>query len=91
MPCVARVKLVTPAAWRTTERPVVGRAIGPGVGDHDSPVSSSRMKRASLVGSAMGSFANGVSRFSRLLPAHVCAEPDAVMLDLQAALIGIGT
>ena len=57
-----------------------GRAMGPGVGDHDSPVSSSRTKRASPVGSAIGSFANGVSRFSRLLPAHVCAAPEAVTI-----------
>ena len=27
-----------------------------------------------------GSFANGVSRFSRLFSAQVCAEPDAVTM-----------
>ena len=53
------------------------RRIGPGVGDHASPVSSSRTNSASPVGSVTGSFQNGVRRFSRLLSAHVNAEPDA--------------
>ena len=38
------------------------------------------MKSASAVGSLIGSLANGVSRFSRLLPDQVCAEPDAVTM-----------
>ena len=42
------------------------------------PVRSSQMKIASDVGSLTASFANGVSRFSRLLPAQVCALPAAV-------------
>jgi hypothetical protein len=49
----------------------VERGIGPGVGDQDSPDSSSRTKIASAVGSVTGSFANGVNRFSRLLPDQV--------------------
>jgi RecG-like helicase len=40
--------------------------MGPGVGDHASPDSSSRMNHASAVGSITGSFANVVRRFSRL-------------------------
>ena len=52
-------------------------ACGPGVGDHASPVSSSRMKIASPVGSVTGSLANGVSRFSRLFSDQVNAAPDA--------------
>jgi hypothetical protein len=55
----------------------VVRRIGPGVGDQVSPVSSSRMNRASAVGSVTGSFQNGVRRFSRLFSAHVNDEPDA--------------
>ena len=54
------------------------RRSGPRVGDHASPVSSSRMNSASAVGSLTGSLANGVRRFSRLLPAQVEAEPPAV-------------
>ena len=48
-----------------------GGASGPGVGDHASPVSSSRTKSASPVGSVTGSFANGVRRFSRLFSDQV--------------------
>ncbi len=60
-----------------TNRPLVSRrAIGPGVGDQASPESSSRTKIASAVGSTIGSFANDVSRFSRLFSDHVCAEPE---------------
>ena len=71
------------------------RAMGPGVGDQDSPVSSSRTKSASPVGSPIGSFAKGVNRFSRLFPAHVCAAPDEVTMVPNAAfamtlLHGIG-
>ena len=67
-------------------RPAAVRRIGPGVGDHAWPVSSSRMKSASAVGSLTGSFANGVRRFSRLLPAQVVAaitgRPERVNLIL---------
>jgi hypothetical protein len=80
MPCVAREKWVTPAAWLMTTRPLSAtRTIGPGVGDHASPESSSRTNSASAVGSVTGSLANGVSRFSRLFPDHVWAEPDVVI------------
>ena len=79
MPFVARVKRVTPGACRMTNRPLAGvRRIGPGVGDQASPVSSSRTKMASAVGSVTGSFANGVRRFSRLFSDQVKAEPEAV-------------
>ena len=55
MPCAARAKRVSPAECRITKRPSVPvRGIGPGVGDHVSPVSSSRTKSASAVGSAHG-------------------------------------
>src|SRR5262245_27743628 len=54
------------------------RGSGPGVAPHTAPSSSSRRKIASPVGSVIGSFANGVSRFSRLLAAHVKAAPDAL-------------
>ncbi len=80
MPCVVREKCVRPAVWRTRQWSAAVRAIGPGVGDQDSPVSSSRTKSASPVGSLIGSLANGVSRFSRLLPDQVCAAPDAVTM-----------
>src|SRR4051812_38288680 len=64
-----------------TNWPLVGyRFIGPGVGDHASPDSSSRMNNASAVGSTFGSLANDVSRFSRLFSLHVVAEPDAVTM-----------
>src|SRR5262245_46260699 len=76
-----RANVVTPAAWRITQRSLSGsRRIGPGVGDQTSPVSSSRTKIASDVGSVTGSFQNGVSRFSRLFSAHVKDEPDAVTI-----------
>jgi hypothetical protein len=38
------------------------------------------MNRASPVGSATGSFAKAVKRFSRLLPDQVKADPDAVTI-----------
>src|SRR3954469_13681801 len=64
-----------------TNSPLVGsRFIGPGVGDHASPDSSSRMNSASAVGSPIGSFANDVRRFSRLFSLQVVAEPDAVTM-----------
>ena len=78
MPCASCVKRVRPAEWRTRKRLVAVRRSGPGVADQASPVSSSRMKSASAVGSLTGSFANGVSRFSRLLPAQLYADPEAV-------------
>ena len=63
----ARERASAPAECRITKRPLsASRRIGPGVGDQASPVSSSRMKRASAVGSLTGSLANGVRRFSRL-------------------------
>ncbi len=76
---VPRVKRVCPAECWMTNWPLVSRRpIGPGAGDQASPESSSRTKIASAVGSTIGSFANDVSRFSRLFSDHVCAEPDAV-------------
>src|SRR6266571_4582072 len=79
MPRVAREKRVTPAECLTMNGALDGcRGIGPAVGDHASPESSSRMNRASAVGSTMGSLANDVKRFSRLFSDQVCAEPDAV-------------
>ena len=81
MPSAARSKRVTPAAWRITKRPLSGvRGSGPGVGDHAAPVSSSRTRMASPVGSLTGSFANGVSRFSRLFSDQVNADPEAVTI-----------
>ncbi len=81
MPRCTRAKRVTPAEWRMTKRPLVAsRRTGPGVGDHTSPVSSSRMNHASAVGSATGSFANDVSRFSRLFSDQVCDAPEAVTI-----------
>src|SRR6476659_5938557 len=78
MPEAIRRKVVTPAAWRITHRPLADvRRIGPGVGDQASPVSSSRTNSASPLGSVTGSFQNGVSRFSRLFSAQVNAEPEA--------------
>ena len=63
---------VSPAECRITQRPPSAcGAAGPGVGDHASPVSSSRMKSASAVGSVTGSLAKGVRRFSRLFSAQV--------------------
>ncbi len=60
MPFAARAKRVTPAPWRITNRPLApSRGSGPGVGDQASPVSSSRTRTASEVGSVTGSFANG--------------------------------
>ena len=56
------------------------RGSGPGVGDQATPVSSSRTKRASAVGSVTGSLAKGVSRFSRLFAAQEKAAPDAVTM-----------
>src|SRR5260221_4364273 len=68
-------------------RPLVAcRAMGPGVGDQASPESSSRMNRASAVGSTTGSLANDVSRFSRLFSDQVCAAPDAVTMVPKWAL-----
>src|SRR6476619_7050695 len=64
-----------------TQRPLFGpRRMGPGVGDQISPVSSSRTNNASAVGSETGSFQNGVRRFSRLFPAQVNEEPEAVTI-----------
>ena len=74
-PCATCEKRLQPAECRTRTRLVAVRRSGPTVGDQASPVSSSRTKSASAVGSLTGSFANGVSRFSRLLPAQVKAEP----------------
>jgi hypothetical protein len=72
MPFLAWVKRETPAEWRMTNRPLSPvRRSGPGVAVQTAPSSSSRMKMASLVGSLMGSLANGVRRFSRLLSAQV--------------------
>jgi hypothetical protein len=77
MPWFTREKRDTPAACSMTNRPLdPSRAIGPGVGDHVSPERSSRMNKASPVGSVTGSFANGVRRFSRLLTYHVCEAPE---------------
>ena len=87
MPLVARAKRVTPAPWRITNRPLApSRGSGPGVGDHASPLSSSRTRMASEVGSVTGSFANGVRRFSRLFSDQVKAEPDAVTTVPKAGL-----
>src|SRR5580704_6644460 len=73
-----RLKLVTPAACRITQRALAGvRRMGPGVGDQASPVSSSRTKSASPLWSVTGSFQNGVRRFSRLFSAQVNADPEA--------------
>src|SRR3954470_20314726 len=52
--------------------------MGKAVGVQISPVSSSRRKMASPGGSHTGSFDQGVSWFSRLLPAHVNPDPDSV-------------
>ncbi len=72
MPCAARENRVTPGAWRTTQRGERGvRRRGAGVAPHRAPLSSSRTKIASAVGSVTGSFANGVSRFSRLFSDQV--------------------
>ena len=87
MPLTARAKRVTPAPWRITKRPLApSRGSGPGVGDQISPVSSSRTRMASEVGSATGSLANGVSRFSRLFPDQVKDAPEAVTTVPKAAL-----
>src|SRR5438128_2265294 len=76
-----RTNRVTPAECRITHRPLAAsRRTGPGVGDQTSPDSSSRMNHASAVGSTIGSFANDVSRFSRLFSDHVQDEPDAVTI-----------
>ncbi len=81
MPRVTREKRVTPAECCTTKRPLAAlRGSGPGIGDQTSPDRSSLMNTASPVGSVTGSLANGVRRFSRLFPAHVVADPDAVMM-----------
>ncbi len=70
---------VAPGVCRTSnERP--SRGSGPGVGDHSAPDSSSRRNSASAVGSITGSLANGVSRCSRLLAAHVWAAPPLVTM-----------
>ena len=87
MPLAARAKRVTPASCRMTNRPLACvRGSGPGVGDQASPVSSSRTSTASEVGSVTGSFANGVSRFSRLFSDQVKDEPDAVTTVPKAGL-----
>src|SRR6266511_5106089 len=79
MPFAAPSKRVEPARWRMTNRPLApSRGNGPGVGDHTSPLSSSRTRMASEVGSLTGSFSNGVSRFSRLFSDQVQDDPDAV-------------
>ncbi len=76
IPLWLRAKRVTPAACVITKRPLVLlRRTGPGVGDHVSPDSSSRMNHASAVGSATGSLANDVRRFSRLFSDHVIRRP----------------
>src|SRR6516164_7365169 len=64
-----------------TQRPdVLSRGNGAGVAPHTDPDSSSLRKIASPVGSPIGSFANGVRRFSRLFTDHVNAEPDALTI-----------
>src|SRR3977135_1638330 len=81
MPFVKRAKLDEPAEWRITKRRLVlVRGSGPGVGDHASPVSSSRTNMHSALGSVTGSFENGVSRFSRLFLAHGSGGLDAVTM-----------
>src|SRR5262245_7172299 len=61
------------------QRPLSGRrARGDGVAHHTSPEDSSRRKIASPVGSLTGSFANGVSLFSRLFRLQLNADPDAL-------------
>src|SRR5262249_20229531 len=65
------------------------RPAGPAVGHHTRPVRSSRMKITSDVGSLTGSFANGVKRFSRLLPAQEYALPPAVMSVPNPGLAGM--
>ena len=51
IPRCTRENRVTPAAWRMTNRPLASsRRTGPGVGDQNSPDSSSRMNQASAVG-----------------------------------------
>ena len=61
-----------------TQRPDSAvRASGPGAALQTAPSFSSRRKIASPVGSLIGSLANGVRRFSRLLPAQEKAAPDA--------------
>ena len=79
MPEAPCAKRVTPAPWLTTHRPSrAARGVPPGVADQTAPVSSSRRKITSPVGSVTASFANGVRRFSRLFTDHVNEDPDAV-------------
>src|SRR5258708_38705031 len=79
MACVVCENRETAGEWWRRNRALVAcRAIGPGVGDHAAPESSSRTYRASPVGSTIGSLANDVNRFSRLFSDHVCAAPDTV-------------
>src|ERR1041385_33663 len=81
MPRVVRENRVTPAPWRITQRLLdLSRRAGPGGGHHVSPASSSRINHASALGSAIGSFANDVRRFSRLLPTHVVEAPELVTI-----------
>src|SRR5207244_11291064 len=77
-PSTAYSYCVTPAPWRRTQGPDSAvRASGPGAAPQTAPSFSSRRKIASPVGSLIGSLANGVRRFSRLLPAQEKAAPDA--------------
>src|SRR5215212_6378403 len=86
-PTVAYWNRVIPAWCRITQRPVSpDRANGPGLAPHVVWSSSSRRKIASPVGSLIGSLANGVSRFSRLLPDHVYAAPDSLTTVPNSAL-----
>src|SRR3954467_792658 len=81
MPLITREKRVEPALCSTMKRPLRGcRVIGPGVGDHATPDSSSRTKMASEVPSTIGSGANGVTRFSRLFADHVLVAPASVTI-----------
>ena len=80
-PHCACANVVKPGPCRTTHRPLRrSRRSGPGVAHQISPLSSSRRKIASAVGSTSGSLANGVSRFSRLFSDQVQAAPDAVTI-----------
>ena len=81
MPRVALSQRVTPGAWRTTQRGERGvRLSGAGVAPQKAPLSSSRRKMASAVGSVTGSFANGVRRFWPLFSHQVWAAPELVTM-----------
>ena len=71
---------MTPAPWRMTQRPSpAARGSGPGVGAQTSRLLVAQKQRLAA-GSPTGSLANGVSRFSRLLPAQVQAAPPALTM-----------